>query len=185
MSTPINGETFLPTLLVEYLTAVRTSLGLPAVLNIAAWPFLQPFARPQLGISASTFTFIGHPALQQYDLQVLLDYGVEGEPVTGETDAERLTRLQAALDAENEILALVRAALALRPGETLPTDTPVPSIFDWIDDTRVVPAGEDGWALEDLLVSSGGGSLVYDPEKRIRQRLTNYIARLRTNEFTA
>jgi hypothetical protein len=157
---------------------------LPAALNIAAWPYLDDFERPQLGISAATFSVPSHDSLQEYEIQMLLDYGVDGDPAARETAAQARARRVAMLNAENAIVSLVRAAFALKTGQTLTAVGTVPSLFSWITNTRTVPSGEGGWALETFHITGGGGSLIYDAEKRTRHRLTTYKCRLMTNEFT-
>ncbi len=185
MNTPINGETFIPALCVEYLEAIRTDLGLPDELTLAAWPYLADFQRPQLGISAATFTIPRHPYMQEYQIEMLLDYGVDGEPPAGkETAAQTLARRTAMLTAENQIVSLLRAAFSLKTGQTLDAVGTVPSFADWINNTRTGPVDEDGFTLEDFRITGGGGTLNYDPEKRLRHRITTYHARLQTNEFT-
>lgn len=184
MSTPINAETFLPELLADYIDSQRTALGLGTALNLYPWPWVGDMERPFLAIEASQFKFDAHPATQDLEVVIMLDYGVDGEPVTGETAAQSTARRAAMLAAENAMLAKIRAALALRPGQTITFTGAVTSLWDWITDDRVVPAGEDGWALEEFVVASGGGSISYAGERRIRTRLTNYHARIMTNEFT-
>lgn len=183
MATPINAETFIPALLVEYLEAQRTALGLPTALNLYAWPYLGDMERPFLGIEATSFKFDAHPATQTYDVSIMLDYGVDGEPEPRETAAEAKTRRDAMLAAENAILAKVRAAFALKTGQQITFTSAVDSLFTWIA-SRSTPAGEDGWALEEFLVAAGGGSIAFDADKRIRRRITNYTARIMNNEFT-
>lgn len=185
MNIPVNGETFIPTLCRDYLTYVRTNLGLASTLTIAAWPYLDDFVRPQLGIAVTSFTIPSHPTIQEYTVEMLLDYGVDGTPpATKETAAQSLTRRAAILTLESKQVSLIRAAFALKTGQTFTNVGSVVSFFDWITNTRTVPGTEDGWALEDFRITGGGGSLMYDAEKRTRHRSTTYYARLMTNEFT-
>lgn len=183
MSTPINGETFLPALLVEYLEAQRAALGLPDELNLYAWPYLGEMERPFIGIEATTFRFDAHPATQLYDVSVLLDYGVDGEPAPREDAAAAKVRRDAMLTTENTILAKIRAAFSLRTSQQITFEDDVDSLFTWAA-ARTSPDGEDYWRLEEFVIAAGGGSIGFNAEKRIRTRVTNYQARLMTNEFT-
>ncbi len=183
MSTPVNGETFIPALLVEYLEAQRTALGLPTDLNFVAWPFLGAMTRPFFGIEATSFKLAGHPTNQVYDVSTMLDYGVGGDPAAKESAEVMQARLGTVLATENFIVSRVRAALCLRPGETITFDGSVDSLFTWAA-SRTAPAGEDYWHLNDFTPAPAGGSIVYDADKRFRKRITNYLCRFETNEFT-
>lgn len=182
--TPINGETWIPQLLVDYFTAQRANLGLPSDLNLRAWPFVGKFVRPYLGFEASTFRLAGHPSIQVYDVSMALSYEVDEDPELKETDAAAQTRRQAILTTETGALSLARAALSLRYGETLSAVGTVKSLFDWAGSDRTVPTGEDYYSLEDFIVAQTGGSLSINAEKATRTRITHYTCRIVTNEFT-
>lgn len=182
MNNPINAETFLPALLVEWLTEVRSDLGLPADLSIFAAPYMGDFALPALVVGCPGFKFTGHPATADYEIHITLHTDSMGDPVLDETPAAALTRRAAICTQENATLGLLRAALSLRLGQTLPTTVPVDSFFDWIGD-RTPPGTEDGWALEDLLITAGIG-IEYDEKNKLRRRGMTLTARMMTNEFT-
>lgn len=184
MNTPVNGETFLPQLLVDYFTAQRTNLGLPAALNLYASPYLGTFTRPCLVIESPSFRMIGHPMVQEYDVHLELQYNVDGEPATSETEAAAKARRDAILATENTTLSLIRAALALRTGQTLSAVGTVKSLFDWVTVDRTAPAGEDNWALEDITIAAGGGGITFNADTRLRHRGTSYVVRFMSNEFT-
>lgn len=183
MLTPINGETFLPALFRDWLIDIRTLLGLPADLNIVSAPAPSAYALPLLEFSCPSFTLPTHDRIGIYNITMLLISSADGEPATGETDAQAVTRRAAAITAENNTIALIRAAMALKKGQQLGDDLDVTSFFDWCDD-RVPPDTEDGWQLQSTQIVGQGGALAFIEDKRLRTRATNYTCRMITNEFT-
>lgn len=182
--TPINGETWLPKFFVDYFTAIRTPLGLPTELKIQGWPFVGRFIRPYLGFEATTFRFDGHPGTQIYSVSSNVSFDVDDDPEVREDDAAAQARREAVLLQETTVVSLVRAALALRPSETLEVVTTVKSLFDWAATDRVAPVGEDYCNIECFTVAAAGGSLTLSPGDKTRKRMTNYTCHLATNEFT-
>lgn len=187
MKTPLNGETFLPSLLAQWLNAQAIALGLMDGLSIVAAPNAGAFASPLFEFGCPQFKLPRHDAIQELELHTILHNRVDGEAATDETDAAKEARRAAVLVEENKTIALIRAAIALKAGEKLDTVTPgvynVDSFFDWCT-ARTVPNDEDGWALQSLQITGLGGALLYDEKVRVRRRTTQYSVRLMTNEFT-
>lgn len=182
---PVNGETFFPQLIVDWLTDIRTQLGLNSALNIVAMPAVEAYELPLLLVGCSSFKPTGTLTAVEYDITFLLRTDAAGDPVLNETPAQRTTRLRGVLTQENQTLALLRASISLRKGQVLDeTDKPdVISFFDWCA-ARTVPDDEDGWELQGFDFTAGGGTL--DPQKdaRLRDRVTHAVLRALTNEFT-
>lgn len=183
---PINGETFLPQLLADYLSSQRTAAALPEGLVIAAAPIVVKFTTPMLVIGCPSFTTPTHPGIGEYDLHFQLHTAKE-KPADGEDEAAANARRQADLAAENRLIATLRLMLALRETrewqrDPLDATTKVISLFTWINTVRTVPADEDGWNLVSFILGGGGG-LTYMPQDHYRVRFMLGHARLYSNEF--
>lgn len=183
MNTPVNGITFLPALLRDWLQDIRTDLGLPAALTIASAPAPTAYALPLLEISCPSFRLPAHDRLVEYTINVLFVTNADGEPAGSESDAAAVTRRAAAIAAENDTDALVHAALSLQKGQELGDALEIPSFFDWCDD-RTQPVGEDGFEIQSQQAVGQSGSLTFDENRRTRTRVTTYLFRMITNEFT-